>query len=481
MDPFPAEEQKPASIPPGLKEGILIANKYELLRKLGTGAMGEVWAAKHLSLEEEVAIKLVKRDVEHGDGTNAEDRFLLEARVSAALARKTRHIVNVTDHGEDGALAYLGMELLDGESLDARLARKGPLSLAQVVPIVAQIARGLAVAHSEGIVHRDLKPSNIFVTKDEEGRALVKILDFGIAKLRASLRKIPVDAVPAVKGAAKHATMHGFLLGTPAFMSPEQAKGKTNIDHRADVWALGVIAYHLLTSHYPFDGANFEELMERLCRVRYTSILKHRPDLPDIVADFFARAFSSRIDQRFQSASSFANAFEQLEPLAKVALSLPPPPPKAPESDPVVDPGSMVAAGVPAKNSMLWKLGGAAVVLAVLAITGAVLKINFEREPVAQAAKLTAGANITSANIGTGGNGSATRDVIPSPEEAKVAPAPPQVEARNLPSAPAAIPASVTQKPTISASLPEPTPVTAPPPPAPKAAPAKAVDKSEVF
>ena len=162
-DPFPAEERTerpPASVPPGLEAGMLIANKYELTRKLGTGAMGEVWAAKHLSLEEEVAIKLVRREVEHGDGTNAEERFLLEARVSAALSRKTRHIVNVTDHGDDGPLAYLVMELLDGESLDVRLARKGPLSLAQVVPIISQIARGLAVAHSEGIVHRDLKPSN---------------------------------------------------------------------------------------------------------------------------------------------------------------------------------------------------------------------------------------------------------------------------------------------------------------------------------
>jgi serine/threonine-protein kinase len=331
-------------------------------------------------------------------------------------------------------------------------------------------------------VHRDLKPSNVFVTKDEEGRALVKVLDFGIAKLRASLRKIPVDAVPAVKGTAKHATMHGFLLGTPAFMSPEQAKGKTNVDHRADVWALGVIAYHLLTAHYPFDGASFDELMERLCRVRHTSILKHRPDLPDIVADFFARAFSMRIDQRFQSATAFANAFEQLEPLAKVALSLPPPPPKTTDSDPVVDPGTMVAAGLPAKNSLLWKVGGGVLVAAVLAATGGLLKINFEREPAVQAAKLTAGANITSANISHGST--ANRDVVPGPDDVKVAPGAPPVAAHDLPAAPqtrvpaaGAAPASVPAYPPISASLPEPQPAA----PAPKAAPSKVVNKSEVF
>jgi eukaryotic-like serine/threonine-protein kinase len=488
-EPSPAEEQSPISVPLGLKEGMLVANKYELIRKLGTGAMGEVWAAKHLSLEEEVAIKLVRRDVEHGDGTNAEDRFLLEARVSAALSRKTRHIVNVTDHGEDGPLAYLVMELLNGESLDARLARKGPLSLAQVVPIISQIARGLAVAHSEGIVHRDLKPSNVFVTKDGEGRALVKIVDFGIAKLRASLRKIPLNATPAVQGGAKHATLTGFLLGTPAFMSPEQAKGKSNIDHRADVWALGVMAYHLLTAHYPFDGQTFEELIERLCKVRYTPILKHRPDLPEIVGDFFSRAFATRMNERFQSATAFAAAFEQLEPLSKLTLSLPPPPPApslapaAAEPERVADPGTMVAAGVPTKNSLRWKLGGAALVVAVVVGTTGLLKINFEREPAMQAAKLTAGANITTVtNATTTVDG---RDAIPLPDESKATP--PPVAAHDLPSVPnmASTPVGKPSVPTISASLPaapgSPAVASDPPAPTSKSAPPKQVDKSEVF
>lgn len=124
-----------------------------------------------------------------GRRTSAGSRFLLEARLAAALSRKTRHIVAVTDYGQDGALGYLVMELLEGESLDARIARTGPLPIAKVVPMIIQIARGLSIAHADGVTHRDLKPSNVFVTVDEEGNALAKALDFGIAKLRRASHK----------------------------------------------------------------------------------------------------------------------------------------------------------------------------------------------------------------------------------------------------------------------------------------------------
>ena len=326
----PAAPEPRSSVPPNLAPGICIAGKYELRRKVGSGAMGDVWAARHVSLGEEVAVKLVLRDVFHGDGSSADSRFLLEARVASQLSRKTRHVVSVTDHGEDGPYAYLVMELLAGESLDARLARMGPMPLAKVIPIVYQLARALSVAHADGIVHRDLKPSNVFVTVDEEGKALIKILDFGIAKLRASMRRVPITA-----GDAKHSTLRGFLLGTPAYMSPEQARGKT-IDHRADVWALAVIAYHLLTGQFPFDGETPEDLFARLCRFEPTPISTWRSDLPSVLGDLFSLAFSERLDERFQSAVAFAGALEQIEtlqlrmggsaPEPMGAISLPPPP-----------------------------------------------------------------------------------------------------------------------------------------------------------
>jgi serine/threonine protein kinase len=405
-------------MPPGLAAGTVVAGKYVLVRKIGSGAMGEVWAARHQTLDEEVAIKLVLRGVDHEDGTSADSRFLLEARVAAALSRKTRHIVAVTDHGQDGALGYLVMELLAGESLDQRTLRTGPLPTEKVAPMITQIARGLAIAHADGVVHRDLKPSNVFVTLDEDGNAVVKVLDFGIAKLRRN---------PG-GGRAAHATQRGFLLGTPAYMSPEQARGK-QIDHRADVWALAVIAYHMLTGEFPFDGETGEDLFARLCRIEPIAIRDRRPDLPQIVGDFFERAFANRIEDRFQSASALAVAFEHLAPMAAGSkLSLPPPALAILGEDfgmsdldhglhdPAGD-GSLIAAGVPRKKRLGRSIAAASLVGAVLASTSALLSVYFERDPL----RGTSGApTVTSTGLSAGAStlapSAAVAPTLPTPE-----------------------------------------------------------------
>lgn len=475
-----------SSVPPNLEPGMRIADKYELRRKVGAGAMGEVWAAQHVSLREEVAIKIVLRDVAHGDGSSADSRFLLEARIASQLSRKTRHIVSVTDHGEDGPLAYLVMELLAGESLDVRLARSGPMPLEKVVPLVYQIARALAVAHADGVVHRDLKPSNVFVTVDEEGKALIKILDFGIAKLRAPSRRAPASVADA-----KHSTLRGFLLGTPAYMSPEQARGKP-IDHRADVWALAVIAYHLLTGEFPFDGETPEELFARLCRIEPTPISTWRPDLPPIVVDLFTHAFAERIDERFQSAVAFAGALEQLDTLQRragraaprpmSAISLPPPSavvaPRAPAEGPsprrapAIVESSMIAAGVPGRRRLWPRVVAAAVVLAVLFVTASTLSVYFARE-TRPSSSLTTGASMT----GIAAESPEGRDEIPPPE-----PPPPALRPADLPTAPPPRPAPrAPQVVTTTASLPaDPAPPAAAPIPSPPA-PAREVNRSEVF
>jgi serine/threonine protein kinase len=465
---------------------MIVAGKYELLRKLGTGAMGEVWAARHKSLDEEVAIKLVMSGVDHEDGTSADSRFLLEARVAAALSRKTRHIVAVTDHGQDNGLGYLVMELLAGESLDARVARTGALPVKRVAPMITQIARGLSMAHAEGVVHRDLKPSNVFVTRDEEGTAIAKILDFGIAKLRRGTDR-----------KAAHATQRGFLLGTPAYMSPEQARGKA-IDHRADVWALSVIAYHMLTNAFPFDGETGEELFARICRIEPTPIHELRPDLPPIIGDFFARAFAVRIEDRFQSALALAGAFEQLEPLAAGSkLSLPPPstlgvddaPPYRRSSVPPLPDESLFVAGVPQRKKLGSRIALGVLLVGVLATTGAMLKIYFEREPNRAPTGMSAGATVVDPN--------AAARMVPPPEPPAEKAATRIFTPDDLPTtgAPGQRPQRTASGP--NAALPEPAPVApaaprppeamsiravtpAPvPPPAPTAP--RNVDKSEVF
>jgi eukaryotic-like serine/threonine-protein kinase len=503
-----------SSVSLDLVAGHQIARKYELMHKVGAGSMGEVWAARHLSLGEEVAIKLVLSRTTHGDGSSSDSRFRLEARIAAQLSRKTRHIVAVNDHGEDGDHAYLVMELLEGESLEARLGRTGPMPIAKVVPLLYQIARALSVAHADGIIHRDLKPSNVFVTVDEEGRALIKILDFGIAKLRSSMSRIPV-ASPAP--ATKHATLHGMLLGTPTYMSPEQARGMP-IDHRADVWALAVIAYQLLTTQVPFDGDTLEDLLGRLCRVDPSPISSFRPDLPPAVGALFRRAFATRIERRFQSAVAFARAFEQLEgrpssggpddavttecdpeslPVASfydgggavpmAAISLPPPRVRPGVEAPAWGPSglrddgvpvgkaTLMRAGVPSGRVAWTKLLAATAIAGLLAATFSLLYVYFEREPGA-----SFGAS-TGARIGGFGMSpaSAERDVIPPPEALVIAPsASPPARAETSPPTVASPPRLASQPVTSTAALPPDAP---PASPQQRPASSKTVDRSEIF
>ncbi len=442
-----------ASVPRDLAPGTTVGGKYELLRKIGSGAMGEVWAARHATLHEEVAIKLVLRGVDNGDGSSAESRFLVEARVAASLSRKTRHIVAVTDHGQDGELGYLVMELLAGESLAERMARTGPLPLARVVPMVVQIARGLATAHAAGVVHRDLKPSNVFVTVDEEGHALAKVLDFGIAKLRL-----------AGDRRAAFTTQKGFLLGTPAYMSPEQARGRV-VDHRADVWALAVIAYHMLTGEFPFDADSADELFARIIRVTAIPIHDRAPELPAVVGDFFARAFAKRLEERFPSALALATALEQLGPLEQLEPRV-----AVAATRPELTTGSsMFVAGVPRKRRLGRGIAAGLSVGAVVALTGALLFIYFEREPTSR----------TPAAPGTGA--SLVRPVAP-PERSPLVPLPleePSAIAAARATRPVARPPAASDAPAAAAPVVA-APITASVP-VPSLRTAQRVDKSEIF
>jgi serine/threonine-protein kinase len=281
--------------------GQVVARKYELVRLLGRGSMGEVWSAHHQALGEQVALKVLSWP----SGDDAEEpavalaRFRFEAQVAARLSRKTRHIARVTDYGEEDGLPYLVMELLDGEALDAALRRQGSLAPSEAAPIVSQIARALDQAHAEAVAHRDLKPANVFLTYDEEGHLLVKLLDFGIAR-----------TIHAHRVQTPFSTAKGFVFGTPGYMSPEQTRASPKLDHRCDLWALATIAYQMLTDHLPVDGVDSDEIMKNLCAGRIVPLRQRDPSLPLALGAFFDRAFADRVDDRFEGASALAQAFE---------------------------------------------------------------------------------------------------------------------------------------------------------------------------
>jgi serine/threonine-protein kinase len=218
----------------------LVADKYRLTRLLGRGGMGAVWEGVHITLGTRVAVKFI--DSEVSESGEFRRRFDNEAKATAQL--NSKYAVKVFDQGitSDGR-AYIVMEFLSGESLEQRVSREGKLSLNRVATVIRQVSRALTRAHRTGIVHRDLKPDNIFVVHDEEDHTeIAKVVDFGIAKFTSQ------------SDVSTSQTRTGDVLGTPQFMSPEQARGLKSVDHRSDVWSLGVIAYRAATGELPFKG-----------------------------------------------------------------------------------------------------------------------------------------------------------------------------------------------------------------------------------
>jgi serine/threonine protein kinase len=231
-------------------EGHVIMDRYQLVSVLGTGGMGSVWRANHTQLRTEVAVKLLDPAIASDPQVVA--RFLREARAAASL--RNRHVVQIFDYGVEDGNAFIVMELLRGETLGERISRLGTLPVEETVKFLCQVMRAIGRAHEGGIVHRDLKPDNIFITPDDDGVEYAKVLDFGVAKVENGA----LDPSSGVK------TQTGMMIGTPYYMSPEQAKAKP-VDHRADIWALAVITYEALTGQRPFRGESFGELVMAIC------------------------------------------------------------------------------------------------------------------------------------------------------------------------------------------------------------------------
>jgi len=241
--------------------GDLLLGKYRVERLLGRGGMGVVLAARHLELDEIVAIKLVLPN--HAAGEEIVARFVREARAAAKI--RGEHVARVTDVGRlENGVPYMVMELLDGEDLEKCVERAGPLSVAHAVDCVLQACEALAEAHGLGIVHRDLKPSILFLTTRVDGTPCVKVLDFGISKLTTGDQAM---------------TTTQQMLGSPLFMSPEQLNSARDVDIRTDVWSLGVIFYQLLTGVYPFVAETMPQLIAKIVLEPPAPVRQHRPEV----------------------------------------------------------------------------------------------------------------------------------------------------------------------------------------------------------
>src|SRR5690349_2424948 len=215
-----------------------------MLRLLGEGGMGAVYEAEHATTGRRLAVKLITiHDSKHRNEAMA--RFEREARLAGSL--DTEHIVQVIDSGEDAGLGmpFMVMELLQGEDVQTLIDRVGPLPPDVAVRIAAQACVGLRQAHQAGIIHRDIKPANLFLAQRDEGRVVVKMLDFGVAKIRMDMGD---DASSSGK-----LTRTGTMVGSPYYMAPEQALGEKDIDFRADIWSLGVVLYTALTGRTPHE------------------------------------------------------------------------------------------------------------------------------------------------------------------------------------------------------------------------------------
>ncbi|MGC4066513.1 MAG: serine/threonine-protein kinase [Polyangiaceae bacterium] len=273
--------------------GEIVAGKYRLTRLIGRGGMGTVWEGVHITLGTRVAVKFI-------DGTVAESpealhRFENEARAAARL--NSKYAVQVYDHGttQDGR-PFIVMEFLQGEPLDARLERENRIHPLETAKIIAQVCRALSRAHAAGIVHRDLKPENVFLVWDDEDQANVaKVVDFGIAKFTSN--QLGVSS----------STRTGSLLGTPYFMSPEQARGLRTVDHRTDLWSLGVIAFRCIVGRLPFEGVSVGDLLVKICTAPIPVPSQECPDCPAGFDSWFARAMQREPSDRFASAQELAD------------------------------------------------------------------------------------------------------------------------------------------------------------------------------
>jgi serine/threonine protein kinase len=306
--PQPGEE-KPASVPglppkryaflgpPQASDEIGRLGTYRILKALGAGGMGVVFEAEDMQLKRGVALKVMKP--EYGTNDEARQRFLREARAAAAIQHD--HIVTIYQVGEDRGLPYLAMQLLQGESLAARLAREKQLPIPEVLRIGREIAEGLAAAHERGVIHRDIKPGNIWL-EGERGR--IKILDFGLARA--------ADDV--------NLTRTGTIMGTPEYMSPEQARGK-GVDARSDLFSLGCVLYDMCAGQAPFHADETMAVLSALAADNPRALSELNPNVPQLLVILIMRLLAKHPDDRVATARIAADMLSEMAEVCRPAAN----------------------------------------------------------------------------------------------------------------------------------------------------------------
>ncbi|HVU05010.1 MAG TPA: serine/threonine-protein kinase [Polyangiaceae bacterium] len=289
---MPAEKTHPLPV------DTLLDGKFRVTKEIGRGGMAAVYEAENVDIGKRVAVKVLAAELV--SSRTVTERFIREARAAAAI--RSPYICDVYDVGTFEDRPFLVMELLEGESLYDRLSRVRRLDVKQTLIICQQVAKGLVKAHEANIVHRDLKPENIFLTKNEEGEIVSKIVDFGLAKFYE----------PALEGGASaRLTKEGALFGTPAYMSPEQAKAQGEVDQRADLWALACIVYECLTGRTVWNvDQGVAMILAQIAGAPIPRPSRLRDDLPKTFDDWFLRALDRNPDKRYQTAKEFSDALQ---------------------------------------------------------------------------------------------------------------------------------------------------------------------------